>query len=174
MTTPGSYKTALCIPSFTFGGAEMQAFLLARIMHSKGINVEIIALGRKGELIKEIEKEGISWSHFPMNSLTSGSRISRLLSFLKFIRFLKHRKIHTLIGYTYHPNIWCGAAWRRAGIRHFYWNQRSAADEMPVSRIEKMAISSAPGYIANATAGADFISKRHGVPLEKIRIIHNG
>lgn len=167
-------KVILLLPSLTIGGAEKQALFYAKTIQENNLGkVKIIGLGKEGALIPELNKLEIEYDSFKFQYLQSKNWIKKTIEFLKFILFLKKEKASVCIAFTYWPNVLGGAFYKYAGIKHFYWNQRSVDAEMGFSLLEKLAVRNKIKYLSNSETTKQFIINRHKLDKTKVTIVPN-
>jgi glycosyltransferase involved in cell wall biosynthesis len=163
----------LCLPALSFGGAETQAFLLAKGL-KKHYNVIMLGFNKAEKLPAELDKEGIEWVlyHFDFG-IFSKTSLKKHASLIRFALFLRKLKVDVIIPYTIYPNIICNIAGYLAGIKLRFWNQRSI-DSVGLSRLEKMAARLNPVVVSNSKAGIDVLKKRWKKPGYDMKHIKNG
>jgi glycosyltransferase involved in cell wall biosynthesis len=167
-------RYVIVIPSLTLGGAERQALNYAVSIRSLNIGDPIvIGLGRVGELATALDDAGIEHRHIPMSAFASGSRFGKLLTLIGWAWKLILLRPHTVIGFTYWPNVFCGMVWRFTGAKRMIWNQRSVDSGLPITLWERLAIMMRPMYMSNGMAGAMFIAERHGLRLAEVKVVPN-
>ncbi len=165
----------IILPFFTLGGAETQAFNLAKGLKIKGFNVTVIAFEEKNKkLILKLEEAEISWDVAKLDlSIVHSKSKFKFIQLIKFIFYLRSYKPDYLFPFTYYPNIICSSIWRFTGAKNCYWNQRGM-EKIGKNFIEKLAIWQKPKYISNSISGANFISNRHKIDQNKVQVISNG
>jgi glycosyltransferase involved in cell wall biosynthesis len=172
-----SKKILICLPFFTLGGAETQAFLLAKyIKENTNANIEVWAFNKKGLLIDKLEAAKISWRLYPfdLSTLSQKGRFKKLKAIFKLGFAFRKARFDVLLPFTYYPNLLCTLASVFSKSKLCVWNQRGMETYLSVSNFEKLATLLKPKYIANSNACIEYISKRHNINTEKITLIKNG
>jgi glycosyltransferase involved in cell wall biosynthesis len=163
----------ICIPSLTFGGAETQAFLLAKGL-KKYYNVIMLGFNKAEKLTTELDNEGIEWILYDFDfGIFAKKGLKKHITLLKFAHKLRKLKANTIIPYTIYPNIICNISGFIARIKNRFWNQRGI-DTQQVSLIERLAIKLKPIVVSNSIGGMDSLIKRWEKPECNIQIIRNG
>lgn len=165
----------IIVPFFSLGGAEKQAFYVAKIYKQKGFNVTVLAFENKsGYLIEQLQKYKIVHEFIPFDlNLIHHGGFKKVIELLKVALFFRRFKFDYLLPFTYYPNVVCNAIWRLSGVKKSFWNQRGL-ESIPINAIERIAIKMKPSYLANANVCADFIASRHGLSSSAVKIIKNG
>lgn len=168
-------RILICLPFFSLGGAETQAFLLARFLkQNAGANVEVCAFEEKGGKLKDLlEQHDIPAFLHPANlSLFHRGGMGKFKLLFGFLRMLRQKKYDFIIPFTYYPNLICNAVWPWSGSRKCFWNQRGM-ENLGVSRIERMVAKRKNHYIGNSQACLDFIRTRHQSQGSSFTLIRN-
>ena len=190
----GIGKIILLIGVFEHGGAERQAFLLAReLRRSHGLDVEAWALWFPGSYSETFEMAGIPTRvlnfHAPdyRNVGVKRIRIPARIHLrddprypLRWVhrlwrvsRQLKERQADVVLPFTTWPNVVAGLTYRLAGARFCLWGERHSGGER-VPGLERLAVTQYRKFAANSTAGVEFLKRDMGVPHERIAFIPNG
>jgi glycosyltransferase involved in cell wall biosynthesis len=81
--------------------------------------------------------------------------------------------VDVLMPFTAWPNIVAGLTYRLGGVKACIWGERHAGGErMPVA--ERFAVRQYRRFVANSTAGVEFLANEMRVPREKISFVPNG
>lgn len=169
------FKIAVVVPFFSLGGAETQALYVAELYKKAGFDVTVFAFEKKsGLLIDKLQRYGISHEYIPfkLETIHHGG-FKKILGLLKVALFFKRLNFDYLFPFTYYPNVVCSAVWRLSGVKKCFWNQRGM-EKLALNAIERLAIKMRPSYLSNAHVCAAFISKRHGLSKEIVKVIKNG
>jgi glycosyltransferase involved in cell wall biosynthesis len=170
-------RVLFILPTLGVGGAERQAFLLAReLQRNEGASVRIVSVSPPDiplQLIELCEKEGLSWDRFTLRH-TYGERMLQLWDLIRFTRFLRRERPDVLLPYCMFPNIMSALTWRLGGARLCVWNQRDEGRNRVMRVVERMAVGRVNCFISNAEHGAAFLTGELGVASSNVRIVHNG
>lgn len=156
------------------GGCERQAFLLAREMrHRCGLNAHVWALfGAEwypGDYQGQFEAAGI-----PTKVLGFGMpRYSWVQRCLPIVRELKHSGVDVLLPFTTWPNVVAGLTYRFAGVKLCIWGERHAGGER-VPGVERVAVKQYRRFVANSSAGVEFLVQEMRVPRQRVSFVPNG
>jgi glycosyltransferase involved in cell wall biosynthesis len=175
-------RIVLLIGHFGRGGCQRQAFLLAReLRDNRGLDAEVWSLMRDGfdrEYADEFVNAGI-----PIHVLGfqrpvhSPSRLQRGFGWARelhsIISALRKKRVDVLLPYTTWPNVVAGLSYRLAGVEVCIWGERSAGSERAPTP-ERLAVRQFRRFVANSTAGVDFLVSAMRVPLGRISLIPNG
>jgi glycosyltransferase involved in cell wall biosynthesis len=175
MTDWGGAKTVILIPHFFREGTTRQAFLLARELKARHIDVEVWTLFYSGECQKEFLKKGVptrvlgfTRPRCPVIPVRAWHWATRLL---RIAWRLRKERIQILLPMGNWPNLVAGLIYRLGGIRLCIWGERSSgADHV---RMERLALRQYSSFIANSTAGVDFLTNEMGVARARISYIPN-
>jgi len=168
-------KILICLPFFTLGGAETQAYLLADYLHNTlKIDVEVCAFYNKtGQLCQILKRKNIPYFLYEAElSILHKKGIKKIFFLLKFGLFLRKRKYDNIIPFTYYPNLICNLIKIISGAKNCFWNQRGM-ELLPISKLEDIAKFFKPKYIGNSQACIDYIYKRHHVKNQNGIVIRN-
>src|SRR6185436_1820447 len=125
-----------------------------------------------GALAKKCDDEGFRWRLVPFD--WAPGRVRRIWSLLRFARELRGSHPTVVLPYTALPNVVCNLTWRLAGARFCMWNQRAAHPYLRGSRLEALALRSAPCIVSNSEHAARELAVLHGLAADRIRVIRNG
>jgi glycosyltransferase involved in cell wall biosynthesis len=172
---PKKKRVLICLPFFTLGGAETQAFYLANFLQSrKEVEVEVWAFSNPGQLSEKLNEVGITWKQYPLEmNVLHKKGIKKFITLWKLAIAIRKGNFDFLFPFTYYPNVFLSSVWRFTGVKKCFWNQRGL-ETLAINAIERWAILQKPFYLANSKTSANFISKRHNLNTEKIKVIYNG
>jgi glycosyltransferase involved in cell wall biosynthesis len=180
-TYPGSLigqKIVLLLGYFGRGGAQRQVYLLARELRERhGLDVEVWALSYEGEYIEEFESAGVPTRALEFRFPRCPMRLVRLLYWVKRLwkvaGQLRQAQVRILLPFTTYPNIVAGLTYRLAGVRLCIWGERHAGCERAAG-VERIALKQYRRFVANSTAGVEFLAGEMRVPRERISFVPNG
>src|SRR3954468_2377666 len=162
------------LSSLGLGGAERQAFLLARhLLLEEGAEVRLVSFARIATLAAQCEAIGLPYEFFDFTHEYQ-SRTGHIVDALRFIRFLRRKRAQILMPYCMFQNVLCGLTWRAGGARACIWNQRDEGRSRMGRWLEAIALHQTPRYISNSTHGAEFLTDTLRVASEKVSVVHNG
>jgi len=168
-------KILICIPSFTFGGAEVHSYYTGKALQADS-NTEVcfLAFGKIDSFKKKLEEEGFKTLHFSINDFMTLSVIDKLHALIRLFFFLKPYQFQYIFSATEQSNLLMGIVWKLLKVKKYFWQQWGVGNQTNVGFWEKLAVSSKPYYIANSNACRSYIEKRHRIenPRE-VKIIHN-
>jgi len=163
-------KIVIMVGTFIRGGCERQAFLLAReLIHRHGLNAEVWALKYPGEYSEEFEAAGIPTKtlHF------KHPRYGWVQHSWPVLRELRKSRVDILLPFTTWPNVVAGLTYRLAGIRLCIWGERHAGGER-IPGVERAAVTQYRRFVANSTAGVEFLANVMRVKREYLSFVPNG
>lgn len=171
-------KVVLLIGHFGRGGSQRQAYLLSRrLRHVYGANVEVWALTWGGDYAQDFEAAGVRTRALEFAFPRCPVRVVWLLYWVKrlwrFGKELKKAKVDILLPFTTWPNVVAGLTYRWAGVRLCVWGERSAGTER-VEGLEKLAVRQFRHFVANSSAGVEFLAHDMKVPRDRVALIPNG
>jgi glycosyltransferase involved in cell wall biosynthesis len=178
-------KIVILISIFARGGCERQAYLLAREMRRRGLNAEVWALKYGGEYEKEFAAAGIPTRVLAFRSPESecthcGAKTSRWMRAIQWLqrvarvaRQLRQARVDILLPFTTWPNVVAGLSYRLAGVKLCIWGERHAGGER-IPTPERIAAKQFRRFVANSTAGVEFLASEMHVPREHISFVPNG
>lgn len=162
------------LPSLGLGGAERQAFLLARhLLLEEGADVRLVSFTRFDTLTTHCDAIGLPYEFFDFTHQYQ-SRRGHVVDLVRFIRFLRGRRPQILMPYCMFQNVLCGLTWRAGGARVCIWNQRDEGRSRMGRWLERIALHQIRRYISNSTHGAEFLTDTLRVPADRVHVIHNG
>jgi glycosyltransferase involved in cell wall biosynthesis len=171
--------------TFRLGGAERQAFVLARrLRDDHGANVEFVGLihpsevkqGGDFELARlcdeaSIPRHGFQWNWHPPWSEVGNVELGRDL--LKLAGFLRRLRPDALMPFVTMPSQVCGIIWRITAARTSIWNQRDEGQWITRSFRQRLGAALTPQFVSNSTEGAAALVERLGVPPHQVQVIGN-
>ena len=165
----------ICIPSYTYGGAEIHSLNTTKaLQNEEGVQVYFLAFGRKDNFQEKLENEGFKTLHFPLSDFLSLSIFQKIFTLFKLVFFLKNYKFHSIFSGTEQCNLMMGLVWRWIGSKCFFWHQWGIDPRKNCGFWERLVIKSRPKYIANSEVCKRNIAERHGIKeISDIQIIHN-
>ena len=181
MTARNDSKFVILIGHFGRGGSQRQAYLLGRHLRERhGLDLEVWALidgGHDESYANEFVAAGMPVHRVRFDFPQSRIRLIRWTKWAwqlrRFARQLRKKRVAVLLPFTTFPNIVAGLAYRLAGVRVCIWGERSAGSER-VPRFEQLAVRQYRRFVANSTAGVEFLAREMGVPRERISFVPNG
>ncbi len=171
-------KVALLLGWFQLGGAERQAFLLARELYARGVAVEMWAFESDGtragdDVTTLCDAAGIAWRTLP-RPMGKSSLVANLLSLWRVFWAMRNARADVILGYTLLPNVIVGLMWRACNARAFLWGQRSGDYEFVGHRLERIAVSRTRVFTSNSHHAAQFLQQSYGVAADAVHVIPNG
>jgi glycosyltransferase involved in cell wall biosynthesis len=172
-------KIVILISLFERGGAERQAYLLARELRQRhSLDVEVWALTHPGSYAADFEAAGIPIRvlgfHPPDYQRVHLRDWPKLAWRLwRVVRQMKDRRVRVLLPFTTWPNVVAGVTYRLAGVRLCIWGERHCGGER-VPGLEHFASRRYRRFVANSTAGVEFLAREMHVPRERISFVPNG
>jgi glycosyltransferase involved in cell wall biosynthesis len=163
------------IASFTLGGAERQALLLARhLAHEQGANVEFWGTGKPGRVSELCDEYNIPWRSAPIPLPWSSDPLTRIKRLARFAITLRRARPDVILPYIFLPSVACGIVWRFTGARVCIWNQRCEGRDRLERTSEKLAIWFTRYFVANSRLGAEFMVTKLGIKHAPVNVIYNG
>jgi glycosyltransferase involved in cell wall biosynthesis len=158
------------------GGAEKQAFLLAKNLDKKEYTVRFICLiNKKGKLTELLDSEKIDYTLVNCGSHDSILKyIRHLKNYFKFIIFVRKYKPDFILSYCYHPNVFAGLFRNLLKPKYYIWNQRDAGLGAKGNGWNRYAVNQTDLFISNSSDGILFLTNELSVPSNKIKLIFNG
>lgn len=167
------HKIIFLLGCLEIGGAEQQALLLARFLKEKcGARVEVWGVSHAGRLAVRCEEAGIPWRVIG-NPLVDGFT-QTVLRLLRIAWNLRREKVNIILPYTLVPNVIAGAIWRLTGASLCIWNQRDEGTEGHREPFQSWAVKQTPLFVANSSAGANYVIRNLQVHSEDVSVVHNG
>ena len=170
-----SNKILICIPSYTFGGAEIHSLYTAKAIQKNSDNeVYFLAFGRIDTFKSKLEEEGFNVLHFNLNNFLSLSSFKKCIQLFKLFIFLRPFKFKYIFSGTEQCNLLMGLTWKFLGVKKFFWHQWGISSSVNTGFWEKLVAKTNPTYIANSEACKQNLLNRHSISdEEKVIIIHN-
>lgn len=166
-------KIVVLIHSFARGGCERQAFLVTRQLRRQlGLDAQVWALfgavGNPGDYRQEFENAGIPTKVLRFES----PRYGWVQRCLPILRELRRTQVRVLLPFTTWPNVVAGLTYRLAGVTVCIWGERSAGTER-IPGIERVAVKQYRRFVANSSAGIDFLVQEMKVPQQRVSFVPN-
>jgi glycosyltransferase involved in cell wall biosynthesis len=92
----------------------------------------------------------------------------------RVVRALRAAKVDILLPFTTWPNVIAGITYRLGGVRACIWGERSAGSERVGAVLERLGVSQYRHFVANSSAGVEFLAQSLRVPRKRITLIGNG
>jgi len=169
-------KIVIVLCSFLLGGAEKQAFYLAKYLQEvEKAKVEVWATGFDGPLIVLCNKSNIKTVEYKF-VWYSGYIVGPFMFVQQLIclsQKLRKSKPDVIISYTSLPNLISSFIWKFTGAKGHIWQQRDCGLNRPNKMLEKIASLLPSYFISNSNAGANFLKNFLHIPLNKIFVIQN-
>ena len=176
-------RIAVLIGHFGRGGCERQAYLFARESRSRyGLDVQVWALSgddHNAEYAMEFQAAGIpirvlTGFRRPLHSIFNPALVGKWMYLSRRIASqLRSGRIDALLPFTTWPNVVAGLSYRFAGIPICIWGERHCGGErVPV--VERLAASQYRRFVANSTAGVEFLAREMRIPRERLSFVPNG
>jgi glycosyltransferase involved in cell wall biosynthesis len=171
-------KIVLLIGHFGRGGSERQAYLLARELRRRQLNAEVWALTFSAEYAREFEAAGVPTRALGFEIPIEGnSRLTRAMKWPLRLRYivqqLRKAQVEILLPFTTWPNVVAGLSYRFAGVRVCIWGERHCGVERLPAH-ERLAVRLTRRFIANSTAGVEFLARELRAPRQRISLVPNG
>ena len=167
-------RIQLVVPTFGPGGAQRQAFLLARYLASReGASVNLLNLGPDGALAGLCDAHGIPHGRFELRH-GYRDRAGQVRDVLRFAAFLRRNRVDVLLPYCMFQNVFCGVTWRLGGVKACLWNQRDEGRSRLEPLVERVAVRQTRCFVSNSAHGAAFLTGTLGVPADRVHVVGNG
>ena len=169
-------KAVILIPQFFREGTTKQAYLLARgLRQQHGLDVEVWALFFPGECAKEFEAAGIPTKVLNFRRPQCPVRAVRMWSWTKRLLHIANQyrraRIDILLPFGIWPDVIAGLTYRLGRVQLCIWGERSSGSDR--ARMEQLALRQYRRFIANSTAGIDFLAGEMGVARSRISYVPN-
>jgi glycosyltransferase involved in cell wall biosynthesis len=177
----GDKRIVILIGYFGRGGCERQAFLLCRGLRQRyGLDAQVWALAgaHDPEYRREFEAAGIptrllGFRRPPLSPFAPAWAPGWMQMLWRIAGELKQGQIDVLLPLTTWPNVVAGLTYRLAGIPLCIWGERHCGGErIPV--LERFAVKQYRRFVANSSAGVEFLSREMGISREQISCVPNG
>src|SRR6266581_2293811 len=104
------------IATFTLGGAERQALLLARhLAHDLGAQVEFWGQGKYDRTAELCDEYGITWRSVPIPLPWSDQPLTLVKRLAIFAWVLRRAQPEVILPFMFFPSVACGIIWRLTG-----------------------------------------------------------
>lgn len=156
-----------------FGGAELQAFILANyIKQEVSEHVAFLAFEDGGDFRTLLEEAGFKVYYFPF--IHKASKFKKILQYLMLLRFLRPLQPDVLIPYVAESNKIVAQIWNYTGAKFAFWNQREEGRKLYGTPHEKKLIRNVPAIVSNSFEGRDTLVRVYGLEPNQITVINNG
>ena len=175
-------KIVILIEYFLRDGPARQAYLLARDMRNRlGLDAEVWALSRyryDSEYAAKFTAAGVPIKildfRFPTLAPLRAVRAVQWINELRrIIMVLRNARVDVLLPLTVWPNVVAGLCYRLGRVRRCIWGERQAGGAR-VPTPERIAARQVSHFVANSTAGLEFLTRDIGIARERISLIPNG
>ncbi len=165
----------ICIPSYTFGGAEIHSLYTARaIQQHTNYNVYFLAFGRVDTFQKTLNDEGFKTLHFQSNDFLKLSYFQKAVQLIKLVSFLKPFQFKYIFSGTEQCNLLMALIWKILSVKNFFWHQWGIDRRENIGFFERLAATTKPSYIANSLACKENVISRHSIKdIASVKVIHN-
>jgi len=176
----GPARVFLLIGQLGLGGTEKQVALLARGLHTRGIDVRVLVLFKGGAWEDDLIAAGVPVVHLGFQRRVAGWRMlpGNITAFHRFVRHLRRARPDVLHAFLYHSYVTAAPAARLARVPVLVAGRRSLGDYKQERRAllaaERAATSVTDLLIANAHSVADDTLRHEGVPPGKLTVVYNG
>lgn len=165
-------RIVVLISVFQRGGAERQAYLLARELRRQyDLDVAVWALLYDGEYRQEFRDAGIPTRVIgfrrPRHAWEWPRQIHRI------VRALRSEQVDVVLPYTTWPNVAVGMAIPFARTKVAIWGERHSGGER-VPFWEHLAARQYKRFMANSTSGVEFLKSVMKIPQGSITYLPNG
>src|SRR5688572_7331496 len=117
-------RIVFVLPSIGLGGAERQAFFLARYLREReGADARFLSLSPRAALADQCDAVGLPYEYFVLHH-GYRSRSGQVKDVLRFIARLRLMRAQVVLPYCMFQNVLCGLTWQAGGARVCLWNQR--------------------------------------------------
>lgn len=167
-------RIVILVDGFERRGSVRQAYLLAREFGcTRRCNVEVWVLWTRQSLPKLFQESGIPTRVLNFEQPRCPFRPVRTLIWaerlLRVALAMRRAGIKVLLPFDSRPNVVAGMTYRFAGIPVCIWGQQSANRASG----EPKAAQKCGAFVANSTAGVEFLVQEAGIARDRIRLIPN-
>jgi len=175
MSTVKVKNILICIPSYTFGGAEVHSLYTAKALQKdKNVKVFFLAFGREDTFKSKLISDGFEILHFPLSNFLSLSSFDKIKTLIQLFFFLRQYHFYSIFAGTEQCNLMMGLLWKPLKSKSFFWHQWGVDKRQSMGFWEKIVSLTKPSYIANSNACKDNVIQRHRILEDnKVTIIHN-
>jgi glycosyltransferase involved in cell wall biosynthesis len=175
-------KIVILIDHFVRAGPARQAYLLAREMRRRhDLDTEVWALSRyqhDADYAADFTAAGIPTRVLEFRFPTLAAfRLVRGVQWVNELRrvvmTLRQARVGVLLPFTAWPNVVAGLCHRLAGTRLCIWGERNAGGAR-VPTPERIAARKVSHFVANSTAGVNFLANEMGITPARISFVPNG
>ena len=174
-------KIVILIGHFERGGSERQAYLLARELRQRhGLDAQVWSLlsdGYDGNYAAEFEAAGVPVNvvgfRMPQTVIPFSSGFHWAHQLQRVARRLRSSNIDILLPFTTWPNVVAGLTYRLARIPLSIWGERHCGGER-IPGLEWIAARQYRRFVANSTAGVEFLADEMRVSRKFISFVPNG
>ena len=148
---PGRIRLQKFITCFAIGGTERQFLNLGKALDPCLFELHLACLGRRGDLLTELEASGIPVSEYKIKSLY---RPGTFKEQFRFAESLRRRRIQILHTYGFYPNVFAIPSARLAGVPIILASIRDTGEVWtPLQRrVQKLVCRLADRIVVNAEA----------------------
>ena len=167
-------RVLFVLPSLALGGAERQAFLLARhLMSEEGASVRLVGFGESGGVADLCDQFAIPHETFETRH-RARDRVGQVIDLLRFAVVIRRCRAQILLPYCMFQNVIGALTCRLGGARLCIWNQRDEGRLRLHPWAEWLALRAVHCFVSNSTHGAEFLTASLGVPRDRVHVIRNG
>jgi glycosyltransferase involved in cell wall biosynthesis len=165
-------RLLLFVNGFGMGGTERQVVNLVRALDRSRFEVHLACFKRWGQLLGEIEDQGITIREYPIDSLHNHRTISQQWRFARDLRRDGIEVVHT---HNFYANVFALPAARLAGVPVVIASIRdTGVYQTPLQKqVQKMACRLAHRVVVNAEAIRSWLIS-DGYRRDRIVVIRNG
>lgn len=168
-------KIVILINKLSIGGAQIQAYLLAKHLNvDNNFKVFFWSLEDGAGLKDLLDREKINWSNLEFSyHRFFKSRTSKALELYKLIKKIRKVSPDIVLPYTHYPNILTNSIHFFLRTKFCFWNDRGKTPNVPVTNFELFAVKRCSMFVANYPQGANHLFERLKINAEP-RVILNG
>jgi len=175
MSTVKVKNILICIPSYTFGGAEIHSLYTAKALQKeKDVKVFFLAFGREGSFKSKLIEDGFEVLHFPLSNFLGLKLTLKISTLIQLFFFLRKYHFKSIFAGTEQCNLVMGLMWKPLGVKSFFWHQWGIDQRKELGFWEHLVAKIKPFYIANSKACKENVIARHRLKdKDSVKIIHN-
>jgi glycosyltransferase involved in cell wall biosynthesis len=188
-------RVLVFLPRLAYGGAQKQGALLARHLREAGLRVEVCAFpagptALVTPLRTDLESHGILCSELPAWPVLDWSFSASPLSLRRlkkeifgwprqlkeYERTLPRGEFDVIVPFTFWPCLVAALARHSLTADRVIWNHRGGDDAAGIAYtpfIVKQVLRRKPSFVANSTAGRQFLARTFALDPEAIRVLPN-